>query len=262
VAFVDVNNFRLGYREEGSGAAIVFLHGVGSDKSLWDGQLKHFSEKRRAVSLDYPGYGESELAPHDIDRQEIAGYLCDALDALGIETAHFVGLSMGGVMLLEMWRQQPSRLRSMVLADTFAMHPEGEAIVERARHSLASMTMREFAELRVPTVLQPNAPDALKREVIENMSRIDKQSYKWAAEAVWTPDYRADLASITVPALVVVGEHDKLTPLKLSEELSANIPDAKLKVIPDAGHISNVDNDAVFNRTVEDFIDAVEKTSR
>lgn len=258
MSFVEVRNLRLGYREEGSGAPIVFLHGVGSDKALWDKQLKYFSEKRRAVALDYPGYGESEHAPHDLQRPEIVEYLCDALDALGIEAAHFVGLSMGGVMLLEMWRQQPSRPRSMVLADTFAMHPDARSIVERAHHALATMTMREFAELRVPLVLRSDTSEALKREVIENMARIDPQSYKWAAEAVWTPDYRADLAGIDIPALIIVGEHDKLTPLALSEELLAGIESAKLKVIPDAGHISNIDNPAAFNRIVEDFIDALE----
>lgn len=258
MSFVEVRNLRLGYREEGSGAPIVFLHGVGSDKALWDKQLKYFSEKRRAVALDYPGYGESEHAPHDLQRPEIVEYLCDALDALGIERAHFVGLSMGGVILLEMWRQQPSRLSSMVLADTFAMHPDARSIVERAHHALATMTMREFAELRVPLVLRSDTSEALKREVIENMARIDPQSYKWAAEAVWTPDYRADLAGIDIPALIIVGEHDKLTPLSLSEELLAGIESATLKVIPDAGHISNIDNPAAFNRIVEDFIDALE----
>ncbi|MFN2452629.1 MAG: alpha/beta fold hydrolase [Pyrinomonadaceae bacterium] len=258
MAFVLVKGLKIGFSEEGNGVPVVFLHGVGSDKALWNRQLNYFSKRWCAVSLDYPGYGESDLAPNDLRREEIAAYLCGALDALGIKAAHFVGLSMGGVMALEIWRQQPARLRSMVLADTFAKHPHAVEIVERAHHALATMPMQEFAQLRVPMVLSSATPDETQREVVENMARINKHTYKWAAEAVWTGDYRAALASINIPTLVVVGEHDNLTPLALSEELRAGIAGAKLKVIPDAGHISNIDNPTEFNRAVEHFIAAVE----
>jgi 3-oxoadipate enol-lactonase len=168
--------------------------------------------------------------------------------------AHTVGLSMGGVIALEMALQQPSRLHSLVLADSFAWHPDAEGILARTRNALATMTMQEFAEARVHVLLAPSAPEALKREVVETMGRIDKRAYAWASVAVWTPDYRGDLLQIVIPTLVVVGEHDQPTPPALSEALQAGIPCAKLATIPNAGHISNIDNPAVFNRVVEEFI--------
>jgi len=91
---------------------------------------------------------------------------------LKITTAHVVGLSMGGVIALEMWRQQPARLRSLVLADTFANHPEGDAILQRSLDGMTRLGMREFAEGRVGAVLQPQAAPELKQRVVENMARM------------------------------------------------------------------------------------------
>ncbi len=258
-----VDDLEIGYGERGDanggGASVVFLHGVGSDKGLWQAQLEHFAAAgRRAVALDYPGYGESDLAPHALTRPEIARYLWGALDALAIKAAHVVGLSMGGVVALEMWRQQPARLRSLVLADTFARHPDADLFVARAEQVVATLSMPEFAEARAPLVLRPNAPAELVRAVRENMSRIDQRSYRWAAVAVWTADYLDDLPRVQTPTLVLVGEHDALTPRALSEELAAGIRGARLVCLPDAGHLSNVDQPDAFNRAVGELIEEVE----
>jgi 3-oxoadipate enol-lactonase len=257
MARIRVHDLDIGYDERGSGDAVVFLHGVGSDKSVWGRQLEHFARGWRAVALDYPGYGESDLPPGDLDRAAIAGYVLGALDALGVGRAHVVGLSMGGVIALELAMRWPARLRSLALADSFAWHPNADAILARTRAALASMTMREFAEQRVGALLAPGAVAVLKREVVETMGRIDPRAYAWASLAVWTPDYRANLAGIAAPTLVLVGEHDQITPPALSESLAAGIPGARLEVIPGAGHIANIDNPAVFNRVVEEFIENV-----
>jgi 3-oxoadipate enol-lactonase len=256
MARVMVEDLQIGYSERGDGAALVFLHGVGSDKSVWDRQLAFFSKQWRAVALDYPGYGESDLPVRDLDRPAIAGYVCGALDALGIAQAHVIGLSMGGVIALEIVRQQPHRLRLLTLADTFAHHPDADGIVARSRQAIETMPMSAFAELRVQALLAPGAPDALRREVVETMARVDQRAYRWASVAVWTADYRADLAGIAIPTLVIVGEHDQPTPVALARELAAGIHGAQLAIIPDAGHISNIDNPAAFNAAVERFIKA------
>ena len=259
MACITVNGLNIGYSERGVGEAVVFLHGVGSDKSVWNRQLEHFSRKWRAVALDYPGYGESDLPASDLDRAAIGAYILGALDGLGIAAMHIVGLSMGGVLALEIVRRQPARLRSLVLADSFAHHPDADSILARTGSALTTMTMCEFAETRVHILLSPSADEALKREVVETMGRIDKRAYAWASVAVWTSDCRADLPRIAIPTLVVVGEHDQPTPPALSEALHAGIPGARLAVIANAGHISNIDNPAVFNHVVEDFLSGVQR---
>jgi 3-oxoadipate enol-lactonase len=177
MARILVDNLHIGYSERGDGAALVFPHGVGPDKSVWDRQLAFFSKQWRAVALDYPGYGESDLPTRDLDRPAIAGYVSGALDALRIAAAHVVGLSMGGVIALEIVSLQPHRLRSLTLADTFAHHPDADGIVARSRQAIETMSMRAFAELRVRALLAPGAPDTLRREVVETMTQIDERTY-------------------------------------------------------------------------------------
>lgn len=258
MARIKAGDIALGFSEQGTGDAIVFLHGVGSDKAVWDEQLTHFGARGyRAVALDYPGYGESDLPASDPDRARIASYIFAALDELKITTAHVVGLSMGGVIALEMWRQQPAHLRSLVLADTFANHPEGDAILQRSLDGMTRLGMREFAEGRVGAVLQPEAAPELKQRVVANMARINTRSYTWASRAVWTANYVAELTNIGMPALVVVGEHDGLTPVALSEELHKGIRNSRLQVIPAAGHLANLDNPAAFNEALAEFFQSV-----
>lgn len=251
---IKVDDLYLGYKEKGSGDAIVFLHGVGSDKSVWDGQLEHFSKKWRAVALDYPGYGDSDLPEKDLNREEIGYYLLGAMEGLRIKSAHVVGLSMGGVMALELTHQQPERLCSLTLADTFARHPDGEQILERIQKTMATLSMRELAEMRVSILLAPGASEVLKQEVIDTMAKIDEQTYAWSSVAVWTADYRSHLPDIKIPTLILVGELDKVTPPGLSEELHRGIPGSTLAIIPKVGHISNIEDPTRFNQLVEDFI--------
>lgn len=258
MAKVRVGPLDIAFHEKGSGKTIVFLHGVGSDISVWKRQLDYFSGKWRTVAIEYPGYGESDLPAKGLSREELGQSLFGAMDGLGIVEAHIVGLSMGGVMALEMVRQQPGRLRSLTLANTFARHPNAMTILEGLHRDSSTMTMFEFAKGRVDLILAPDATEALKQEVIEAMARIDKRTYYWSTTAVWTADYRKDLPHIDRPALIVIGEHDQLTPIALSEELAREIPGARLQVIPKAGHLSNLDNPDVFNRIVSEFILSVD----
>ena len=243
----------LGAAEAGSGAMpIVFLHGVGSDKSVWAPQLAHFGKSRRAVAFDYPGYGESEPAPGGTSRDDYAAAIFAGMDALGIEKAHICGLSLGGVVAIAMHALAPERCASLILADTFAVHPDGPGIY--ARSLAASTDLRALAEARVDFLLAPGALDDVRSEVIETMAAIDPAAYRIGAEAVWLADQSDRAAAIDVPTLVIVGEADQPTPPELSRELAALIPGAELATIPGAGHISNLERPAEFDRLVEECI--------
>ena len=234
----------LGYVEAGGGPAvpIVFLHGVGSDKSVWRPQLEHFGSSRRGIAFDYPGYGDSDAAPEGTTRDDYAGAILAGMDALGVGRAHVCGLSLGGVVAIAMHHLAPDRCASLILADTFAVHPEGRAIYQR---SLAgSRDLPAMAEARVDVLLaQPADPD-VRREVVETMSRIEPAAYRIGAEAVWLADQRDRAAAIRVPTLVLVGDRDVVTPAALSHELVGFVP----------GHLGNLEKPAAFNAFVDDFI--------
>ena len=147
--------------QRGGGTPIVFLHGVGSDKSVWRPQLNHFGRSRRAVAFDYPGYGDSDPAAAGTSRDDYAAAILAAMDALGIAEAHVCGLSLGGVVAIAMHAAAPQRCVSLVIADSFAVHPQGRAIYDRSIS--ASGDMRALAEARVDVLLAQRSLPATGR---------------------------------------------------------------------------------------------------
>jgi len=252
------NGYELGYIETGDGDAtpIVFLHGVGSDKSVWHPQLDQFGKARRAIAFDYPGYGDSDRAPDGTTRDDYASAIISAMHELGVDRAHICGLSLGGVVAIAMHHAAPERCASLILADSFAVHPEGRAIYER---SLAgSRDLPAMAEARVDVLLAQPADPEVRREVVETMSRIDPHAYRIGAEAVWLADQRERAQEISVRTLVLCGDQDLITPVDLSNELVDLIPNARMQVIAGAGHLTNLEKAHEFNRLVGDFLDEIE----
>ncbi|WP_309660949.1 alpha/beta fold hydrolase [Sphingomonas sp.] len=244
----------LGVDEAGSGDAvpILFLHGVGSDKSVWAPQLAHFGASRRAVAFDYPGYGDSDPAVAGTTRDDFAAAILGAMDTLGIERAHVCGLSLGGVVAIAVHALAPARCLSLILADTFAVHPEGQAIYDRSL--AASGDLRAMAEARVDVLLAQPADPAVRSEVVETMARIDPAAYRIGAGAVWLADQRDRAAEIRVPTLVLCGAEDKVTPPALSHDLTQLIPGARYEAIERASHLTNLERPDEFNTLVGDFI--------
>ena len=248
----------IGYAEARGGVAmpIVFLHGVGSDKSVWRPQLAHFGAERRAVAFDYPGYGESGPAPEDTTRDDYAASILAAMDALQLKRAHVCGLSLGGVVAIALYAAAPDRCASLILADTFADHPEGRAIYERS--VAASANMRALAEGRVDVLLAQPADPAVRGEVIETMARIDPTAFIIGAEAVWLADQRDRAGAIREPALVVCGSEDRVTPPPLSSALAKLIPGAQQALVEGAGHLPNIERPGEFNTIVGAFVRGVD----
>ena len=251
------NGYEIGYEEAGGGSAtpIVFLHGVGSDKSVWRPQLAPFGQSRRAIAFDYPGYGESEPAPEGTTRDDYADAIISAMHELGVDRAHICGLSLGGVVAIAMHHADPDRCASLILADTFAVHPEGRAIYERS--IAGSRDLPAMAEARADVLLAQPADPEIRREVVKTMSRIDAAAYRIGAEAVWLADQRDRAQEIRAPTLILVGDQDLITPVDLSNELADLIGHARVQVIAGAGHLSNLEKPKAFNAIVDQFIEAV-----
>lgn len=246
---------RIGFDEIGGGEAtpIVFLHGVGSDKSVWAPQLSHFGNGRRALAFDYPGYGESEFA-EGATRDDYVLSILAAMDALGIDRAHVCGLSLGGVIAIAMHAAAPQRCASLIIADSFAVHPDGQGIYDRSVAASQAMTMRAMADARTGVLLGSAATQELRAEVIETMAAIDPAAFRLGAAAVWLADQRGRVAAIGVPTLILVGDEDVVTPPALSDELAGLIDGARVERIPAAGHLTNVEQPEAFNSVIESFL--------
>ncbi len=251
----------IGYAEGAKGGGgertpIVFLHGVGSDKSVWRPQLEHFGAGRRTAAFDYPGYGESDPAPDGTTRDDYAAAILAAMRGLGIERAHICGLSLGGVVAIALHAADAGACASLTLADSFAAHADGQSIY--ARSVAASENMRVLAEARADVLLAQPADPNVRTEVIETMAGIDPAAFRVGAEAVWLADQATRAHDIRVPVLVLCGSEDLVTPPALSAELARMIPGARYELIDGAGHLSNIEQPAAFNALVGGFIRAVD----
>lgn len=252
------NGYDIGHAEAGGGDAtpVVFLHGVGSDKSVWHPQLDHFGRERRVIAFDYPGYGDSDPAPKGTTRDDYAAAIISAMHELGVDRAHVCGLSLGGVVAIAMHHADPKRCASLILADSFAEHPDGRAIYKRG--VAASNDLRAMAEARVDVLLAQPADPAVRSEVVETMARIAPAAYVIGAEAVWLANQRDRAQDIRVPTLVLCGTEDTVTPPALSRDLAELIPGARYEAIEGAGHISNLEKPDKFNAIVGAFIHSVD----
>ena len=255
--------YSIGFTEAGGGDSIpiVFLHGVGSDKSVWKPQLDHFGRERRAIAFDYPGYGDSDPAPDGTTRDDYTAAILSAMTELGVSQAHICGLSLGGVIAIAMHHAAPERCASLILADTFAVHPEGQLFFERSMAALEAGSLRLLAEGRVDALLAQPADPAVRQEVVETMGRIDPVAYRMGSEAVWLADQRDRAGDIRVPTLVLCGSEDKFTPPTLSRELAQLIPGAQSVSIEGAGHLTNIERPLEFNTAVGAFIRGVDSRS-
>jgi len=255
---IDTAAGRIGVADNGvaDGVPILFLHGVGSTKSVWQPQLDHYRGVRPAIAIDYPGYGDSALQP-GATRDDYARAAFAVLDALGHDGAHVCGLSLGGVVAIAMHAVAPERCRSLILADTFIAHPDGQAIYDRS--VAGSADMRALAENRISVLLAPDPDPVIAANLLETMAGIDPLAYRIGAEAVWLADQRQRVAAVDVPTLVLCGAHDAVTPPALSDELAAAIPGSQLVVIHGAGHLPNIEAPAEFNAAVDRFLSVAEQ---
>ncbi len=194
------------------------------------------------------------------------GDYADCLDTLlntvGAVPAHIVGLSWGGVLAQEFYRSHPTSVISLVLADTYAgwrgSLPE-DVVEERLASSLreSEMPPEEFVPGWIPGLLTDGARAEVRTEVASIMSEFHPAGYRVMARVLATADTRDLLPQIRVPTLLLWGEADRRSPLSTAKQFLAEIPGARLAVIPGAGHVSNVEQADRFNAEVRDFCRSV-----
>jgi 3-oxoadipate enol-lactonase len=180
------------------------------------------------------------------------------IQAVGRGPAQVCGLSMGGIVALHLWRDDPQVVRSLALADTWAWHPAAAAGQDARLAAIDASDMASLARARMPAVYGPGAAPLLVRRGVETFASLDKSVYRAASADLWGVDMRSVASSVMVPTLVLVGEHDAIAPPHLSRELAGLIPGAQLVMIPDAGHLPNEENPAAFNQAVGAFLEKAE----
>jgi len=235
--------------------AVVLLHSLGTDASLWSAQLAAWSGTARVLAPDSRGHGASAWRP----LRSVGDWIDDldlVLAAAGVRRCHLVGLSMGGVQALAYAGRHPERVGRLVLADTFAeLDPDTAAArVGHMTSRPAELGMAGYAAEYAATTLTGKAGPRAAEVVTAAIARMSGPAYAGSAGVCFTAKLAASLPAVSAPTLVIWGELDAKTPRALSEQLAAGIAGARLHVLTDAGHLSSLDNPAAFTGVVGDFL--------
>jgi 3-oxoadipate enol-lactonase len=257
-----INGIDINYEVTGKGVPIVLIHGHPFDHTMWYPQVAAFSNDYQVITPDLRGYGKSSLPASDPTRfEDYATDVLQLLDVLGVDTFHLGGLSMGGQVIMEIFRQAPKRVRSLIFADTFAGLDTPE--VKQGRYDAAirleKKGMNAYAEEVIYKMLKPehvtSMPDAAAFVI-----RMMKGTNPFAAATALRAraeriDYLAEVfPAIDIPALVIVGRQDAFTPVAMAEEMKQHLQNCKLVVIEDAGHMPNLEHPDEFNEIVLEFL--------
>ncbi|HYO78516.1 MAG TPA: alpha/beta fold hydrolase [Thermoanaerobaculia bacterium] len=248
----------LNVTDLGEGTAVVWIHGFPLASSIFEHQLA--MRGVRHVMPDLPGFGQSRPDGGELSIDDYAGMMVHILDERGIDKAVFAGLSMGGYIALAIARIAPKRMRALVLIDTRETADNEETRKGRydSIEKVGTSGVKPVVDAMLPKMLTAEAPQEMRERVREIMTSSSAEGVVTALRAMATRhDSTGVLAKIVVPTLIVVGEHDTITPPADAERMASKIARGRLVRIADAAHLSNYEQAGEFNRICGSFVAGV-----
>jgi 3-oxoadipate enol-lactonase len=257
---VKANGILLNYEVTGKdeAPALVLSHSLGSSLVMWEPQLPALEPHFRVWRYDTRGHGGSEAPFGPYTFELLAGDVIGLLDGMGIPQAHFVGLSMGGMIGQALGLIHSDRLLSLTLCDTAAANPPGSREIWQERIDL--VRKEGLTSLLDPTLERWFRPEFVNQNppVLEKIRRqfLDTSinGYVGCSQAIMELDYLEKLGKIKIPTLIVVGEDDPGTPVSAARAIQEGIGGSKLVILPGARHLSSVEQAGAFNRAVLEFL--------
>jgi pimeloyl-ACP methyl ester carboxylesterase len=279
--YIKANGINIYYEVNGKGKEwIVFIMGLGMPGFAWEEQIKHFSKEWKVLTFDNRGIGKTDKPPGPYSIKDMAKDTIELTKALGIESAHFVGISMGGMIVQEIGINYPSCVKTLTMASTYAKADERiREHVKSASEKLGIMnlindipalfsvaekinqkeTMEKIVHFLLPLTLSKEFIEKRKKDILKLVERIMEtpptiNSFFGQVVATQTHDALDRLHLINSPTLVITGTADHLVPHDCSDEIAKRIKGAKLVKIKGGSHGINFENADEFNREVEKFI--------
>lgn len=259
---VRVGEIEMYYVEAGAGEPVVLIMGFSGDHTAWGLVFRALAAHHRVIAFDNRGAGRTDApdAPYSIPM--MAGDTFGLMDALSVESAHLIGVSMGGMIAQEMALARPLRVRSLHLGGTLA-RPDAYLLALNASWREMRLALGREAMLRalgpwlfarVTYEERPELVEAAVQNLVASLSPQPLVGFLRQSQAVAAHDTSERLVAIRCPTLVSVGEEDILTPPRFSRELAALIPGAMLRVLPRAGHGHFLERADLFAPLSLDFV--------
>ena len=254
------NGIEINYELHGRVGApwLVLSHSLACSVRMWDPQIAALKDQYRILACDTRGHGASEAPPGPYSLEMLADDLFSLLNELKIKTAHYCGLSMGGMIGQTFALKYPGVFQTLTLADTTSSYPAEAAPVWAERVKTAES--KGMDPLAQPTLERwftepfrtknPAAVDAIRKLIVAT----PVAGYVGCSHAIPKINLTAQLKEIRCPILVIVGEQDPGTPPAMAREIHDNAPGSKLVVLPQAAHLANIEQSEGFTRALRDFL--------
>lgn len=255
---IDIDGMALHVRVDGNeGPWVAMAHGLASDHTMLDAAAAHLSTRYRVLRPDLRGHGMSGAPVGPYTMVRMADDLIAAFDSLGVSQAHFVGVSLGGMIGQTLALRHPERIMSLTLVDTsrrtgMEAHPmwhERIGVVEaHGMQGIADMTMQRW--LTAP--FREKHPDIVER-IRDTILKTKPRGYVGACLAILEYDLATALPRIHCPTLVLVGELDQGSPIREAQAIANAIKGARLEVLPQAAHLSHIEQADRFHALLDEF---------
>lgn len=256
---ISANGIDINYSIEGEGPWLTMSHSLACNLHMWDEEAKRLSQRYKVLRYDTRGHGESGAPVGAYTLEQLADDLHGLLQALGVKSTHFVGLSMGGMIGQTYALKYPGMFNSLALCDTTSRYPAEAASVWVER--IKTVEAQGMEPMVVPTLERwfTAAYRKDRPEVVEKVAAMIRTTpvpgFVGCCHAIPKINLTARLAEIRCPSLVIVGKDDPGTPVAMAEDIHQALPGSALVIIPSAAHLSNLEQPDLFNQALGAFID-------
>ena len=255
---VKANGIDIHYEIEGSGPWLTLSHSLACDLHMWDEQMPALTKQFKVLRFDTRGHGGSSAPAGAYTLEQMSDDVRGLFDALGIRQTHWCGLSMGGMIGQTFALRHPGYFRTMTLADTTCHYPPESQSAWTDRIRLAeSKGMAPIADLMIArwfTEASCKAGGAALKRIADAVRATPVAGFVGCCHAIPKLNLTARLKEIRCPTLVIVGEQDPGTPVAMAREIHDNLPGSQLVIIPDAAHLSNIEQTKAFDAALLDYI--------
>ena len=258
---IEVSGVRYRVSDEGTGPVLLLVHGFPLDHTMWQAQIEEFSKTHRVIAPDLRSFGGSDGNLYAISMEQFADDLAELLEALTADRPiTFCGLSMGGYIGFQFAIRHPQWLNRLILCDTRAAADSPEAAANRLK--MADIVTKQGPEPVVFAMMpklfapqtsaqQPSLVEQVRRTVMGTAAVAIAAAHRGMAVR---PDMTAALPDLNIPTLVVVGEHDAISPASEMKAIADAMPNARYELIPNAGHMAPMENSVAVNQAFRRFL--------
>ncbi|WP_295801700.1 alpha/beta hydrolase [uncultured Microbulbifer sp.] len=242
---------------QGQGEPLLLLHGLGSRGDDWQPQIESLNGEFRILTLDFPGHGDSATLTGPVTIEALAADALALLDHLAIERAHVAGLSLGGMVTLQLVASHPQRLRTVTVINSGPGMNKGRwrlrLLVALRTLMIRSLGLPALAKSIAPKLFPDPAQQSLREKFLQSIAAADSRSYLKILRAIGRFNVWPGIAGSPVPALIMTADND-YTPVSYKAAYAATMQNAQLSIIENSGHASPMDAPEQCNLNIRTFL--------